>query len=143
MINLNYSTLICLPIKQVFEFITTPLNDTQWQYGTLATHQAAAGFMSAGSFFSTFGHFLGRRIQSNYEITQFEANRKYGFRSVSGPVEIRTSYTFEAAEHCTRLDVSTQMIQHGFFKISDALVARFAKKQFKENMATLKSLLEA
>jgi ABC-type uncharacterized transport system ATPase subunit len=38
--------------------------------------------------------------------------------------------------------VSTLINPGGFFKLLDPIVARVAKKQFKENLAMLKELLE-
>ncbi len=37
MINLTLDTKIYRPIKQVFDFVSEPENDFQWQYGTLAS----------------------------------------------------------------------------------------------------------
>ena len=142
MIDLNFSILICRPIKRVFDFISTPRNDVQWQYGILASYQTSVGIMNAGSLFGNFGHFLGRRIQSTFEITHYEPNRKYGFKSIFGPIELQTLYAFEIADGCTQVEVSTHLTQNGFFKLPDALLAKLAKKQFKENLASLKSLLE-
>jgi hypothetical protein len=142
-INLSFNAMICQPIKRVFDFISTPQNDVQWQYGILASYQTSMGSMNAGSLFGSFGHFLGRRIQSNYEITEYEPNRKYGFKSIFGPIELQTLYDFEIAEGCTQVDVFTHLTQNGFFKLPDALLAKLAKRQFKENLVALKSLLEA
>jgi len=51
MINLNSSTLIYRPIRQVFDFISAPENDFQWQYGTLASARISEGAGNIGTFF--------------------------------------------------------------------------------------------
>ena len=142
MIDLNFSTFINRPVTQVFDFISTTKNDVHWQYGALASNQTSKGSIGAGTLFESLGHFLGRRVQSNFEITEYEPNRKYGYKSVTGPIEIRTSYTFEIIQGGTCVTASTQLHQNNFFKVPDAIVAISAKKQFKENLANLKSLLE-
>ena len=143
MISINVNTLILRPVWEVFEFIAVPENNSQWQYGSLESVQISEGGVRVGTLFSSFGHFMGRRIQSTFEVTEFESNKNYGFKTLSGPVQLKASYKLEAVDHGTNLAVSTQVSPGGFFKLVDPIVARVAKKQFKENLAKLKDLLEA
>ena len=98
--------------------------------------------MQVGTVFGSFGHFMGRRIQSDFEVTEFEANKSYGFETISGPIQLQTSYSFEAVNRGTNVIVSSLINPGGFFKLLDPIVARATKKQFKENLARLKELLE-
>jgi len=86
MINLNVSTTIYRPIGQVFEFMSAPENDFQWQYGTLVSARLSEGDSEIGTSFRSIGHLMGRRVQSTFEVTEFEPNRKYAFKSLSGPL---------------------------------------------------------
>ena len=134
--------LILRPIWDVFDFITNPENNSQWQYGSLESVQISDGGMQVGTVFSSFGHFMGRRIQSNFEVTEFKTNESFGFETISGPIQLQTSYSFEALERGTSVIVSSLINPGGFFKLVDPIVARVAKKQFKENLTALKELLE-
>jgi hypothetical protein len=142
MISINLNTLILRPVMEVFDFITTPENNSQWQYGSLISVITSAGDMQVGAVFSSFGHFMGRRIQSNFEVTEFEADKSYGFETISGPIQLQTSYSFEAIENGTNLMVSSMINPGGFFKLVDPIVKSLAIKQFKENLTTLKGILE-
>ncbi|MBL0346194.1 hypothetical protein [Candidatus Villigracilis affinis] len=75
MINLNISTLIYQPIKKVFDFVCKPENDFQWQYGTLASATLSEGTENIGTVFRSVGHLMGHRIQSTFEVTEFEPNK--------------------------------------------------------------------
>jgi hypothetical protein len=143
MISINISTLILRPVWEVFDFISTPENNSQWQFGSLESVQISAGEMRIGSLFSSFGHFMGQRIQSNFEVTEFETNQIYGYETISGPIQLQTFYSFETVEHGTKVIVSSLINPGGFFKLVDPIVARAAKKQFKENLTTLKEILES
>jgi len=143
MISINLNTLILRPVWSVFDFITTPENNSKWQYGSLISVQISPGDMQVGTVFSSFGHFMGRRIQSNFEVTEFETNKGYGFETISGPIQLQTSYNFEIVDHGTNVIISSLINPGGFFKMIDPIVARAAKKQFKENLTTLKELLES
>ena len=134
--------LILRPVWEVFDFITTLENNSQWQYGSLISMKTSDGDMQVGTVFGSFGHFMGRRIQSDFEVTEFEANKSYGFETISGPIQLQTSYSFEAVNRGTNVIVSSLINPGGFFKLLDPIVARATKKQFKENLARLKELLE-
>jgi hypothetical protein len=142
MISINLNNLILRPVWEVFDFIAAPENNSRWQYGSLESVQLSPGDMQVGTVFSSFGYFMGRRIQSDFEVTEFETNKSYGFETISGPIQLQTSYSFEVLDCGTNVIVSSLINPGGFFKLVDPIVARVAKKQFKENLTTLKELLE-
>ena len=142
MISINLNALILRPVWEVFDFIADPENNPQWQYGSLGSVQLSSGDMQVGTLFSSIGHFMGRRIQSNFEVTEFETNKSYGFETISGPIQLQTSYNFEVVDRGTNVIVSSLINPGGFFKLIDPIVARTARKQFKENLIMLKKLLE-
>lgn len=142
MINIDMCTIIYRPVRQVFDFISTPENDSQWQYGVLATVRLSEGISNMGAFFRSIGHLLGRRNLSTFEVTEYELNSKYGFKSLSGPLHSQTSYTFELAEGGTRINVSTRTHVASFFRMNERNLAKKIKNQLKENLTMLKDLLE-
>jgi hypothetical protein len=143
MINLNMSTMIYLPIKPVFDFVITPENDVQWQYGTLATARLSEGAGTSGTFFRSIGHLMGYRVLSTFEVTEYEPNKRYGFKSLSGPLNSQTSYVFEIVNGNTKITISTQANVANFFQVEESSLEKKMKKQLKENLAMLKDLLEA
>ena len=142
MINLISSTLIERPIQQVFDFVSTPENDFQWQYGTLARARIPKGGSAMQTFFRSIGHLMGRRNLSTFEITEFKPNEKYSFKSLSGPVHSSTSYTLEDTSGRTRLNISIQASAPNFFRITEKLLWKTLKVQLEEDVATLKTILE-
>ena len=142
MINLISSTLIDRPVKQVFDFVSAPENDFQWQSGTLATARLSKGSGVMRTFFRSIGHLMGRRNLGTFEITEFEPNRKYGFKSLSGPVHSSTAYTLENVSGRTRIHMSIQASAPNFFHITERLLWKTMKRQLEEDVATLKAILE-
>src|SRR5210317_1564583 len=122
MISIRISMLILRPVWEVFDFIACPENNHQWQYGSLQSVRTSPGDMQVGTIFSSFGYFMGRRIQSNFEVTEFETNKSYGFETISGPIQLQTSYSFEPVDHGTNVIVSSLVNPGGFFKLVDPVV---------------------
>lgn len=143
MINLNLSTMIYRPIKQVFNFMSAPENDFQWQCEILTSARLSEGVSTIGTLFRSISHLMGQRIESTFEVTEYEPNRKYGFKSLSGPLQSQTSYTFEIAAGSTKITVSTQANVVNFFQVGEGILEKKMKKQLKENLVMLKNILEA
>lgn len=143
MIHIISGTLISQPIKRVFEFISTPENDFQWQYETLASTQISEGVIRVGACFRSDGHLLGHRTQSTFEVTEYEPNQRYGFKSLSGPLQSITLYTFDIARKYTEVKLSTQANVVNMIDLNENVLEKKLKRQIKENLAMLKNILEA
>ena len=134
--------MIYRPVKQVFDFVSTPENDFEWQDGTLATASLPKGRGVMRTFFRSIGHLMGRRNLGTFEITEYEPNKKYSFKSLSGPVHSSTSYTLENVSGRTRFNISIQASAPNFFHIAEELLGKTMKIQLEEDVATLKTILE-
>ena len=141
-INILSSIHIYQPIKRVFDFISNPENDFQWQYGTLSSTCTSEIVSALGACFQTTGNFMGHRIQSTFQVTEFESNKTYGFKSLSGPLQSFTTYTFALASGYTQINLVTQANVVNFVELNENILEKKLKKQLKENLAMLKSILE-
>lgn len=143
MIDIHSSTQIYRPIQQVFDYICTPENDFQWQYGTLASTKVSGSVVKIGTLFRSVGHLLGHRSQSTYEVTEYEPHRKYGFKSLSGPLQSFTTYTFDPAKGYTKVDILIQANVINMVDMNENILEKKMKRQIKENLVMLKNILEA
>jgi uncharacterized protein YndB with AHSA1/START domain len=136
------SIVIRKPVKQVFDFISTPENDGRWQAGKPETKQTSQGPMGLGSTFQSASQDGGRPNENNFEVTAFKPERKFAFKSVS--TQMSTSYVFDAVEAGTRLTATTQPPDpRGVLKLASPFLAGQFRRQFVNNMARMKKLLEA
>jgi len=143
MIDLSSNIFVYRPVGQVFDFISKAENDFQWQYGTLASAQISEGAIGVGTFFRSIGHFMGRRSLSTFEITDYEPDNKYAYKSLSGPMNSQTFYTFERASGGTKINMSTHASMVDLFPAKEGMLKKALKKQLLENLALLKDILEA
>lgn len=143
MIDIASSILIYRPLTQVFDFISSSANDFEWQYGTLASGQVSAGANRVGASFRTIGHLMGRRVVGTFEITDYEANHRYGFKSLSGPLHLHTVYTLEMSDGSTRLNISTHASPANLLHVPERIMQKYMQRQLKQDLAMLKSILEA
>ena len=142
LIQITSSTLIYRPITRVYEFISTPENDFQWQYGTLASTRLPGRAIGLGACFQSIGNFMGQRIQTTYEVTEYALNSRYGFKSLSGPLQSITSFAFDMVTGGAQVKLSMQANLINMIEFSENVMEKKMKRQFKENLAMLKNVLE-
>lgn len=142
MFNLSINTRIEAPVGRVFDYMCNPENDFRWQYGTLATETITNRHNKKGVYFRSIGHLMGRRNLGTYQVIESIANRKYRFKSLSGPLHFHTAYTFSVDGSGTKVNIYIRVGVVNFFPMNERILERRAKKQLKDNLSMLKELLE-
>jgi hypothetical protein len=142
MIKFDLDVDIYRSLHDVFAYVVTPENDFHWRYGTLMSAQISDGKIGRSTLIRTIGHFMGRRMESVYEVTEFQQNQKYGFRSKPGSLDLYTLYTFEIINGRTRMGVFVEMDPGDLLIAADSTTENSIKNQYRENLALLKDILE-
>ena len=142
MFNLTVSATIKAPINCVFDYMSTPENNSKWQRGTLETVTMTNGRNKMAVYFRSIGHFLGRRNMGIYQVIETNSNRKYRFKSLSGPLHLHTAYTFDTVDDDTNVKVSIHVGTTKFFHIYEKELEKKMEQQLMENLTTLKAILE-
>lgn len=143
MVKVKTSVVINRPVEEVFEYMGDPSNNVQWQSGTIESKQTSEGPRGVGTTTQAVTQFLGKRLESTGEITEYEPNRRVGVKSTSGPIPITATTTFEEVEGGTKVTLEAEGDVSGVFKLAEPIVARTAQRQFEGNYLTLKDVLEA
>jgi hypothetical protein len=130
------------PIEDVFTFITQVKNAAKWQDSTVETRQTSPGPMGAGATMHHVGKFLGRRIENDAKVYEFELNRTFAYKGGGAlPVDIR--YRFEPIACGTKFTVIYGGEPGAFFKLAEPLVKRASAKLLAGDLKKLKQVLEA
>ncbi len=143
MIREEFSVVINRPIEEVFAFTTDLEKMMQWVGELRESKKTSAGPVGMGMTFRHVVGLWGRRLEVNHKLTEYEPNRKFGFKSTSGPVPNEAEWTFESVTGGTKITVSIEAEPGGFFKIAVPLLRRMFRRQWQTNLANLKDLLEA
>lgn len=107
------------------------------------TDEGPRGVGNAGRVVLTF---LGRRMDSTWETTEYEPNRVNAYKSISSPVAYEGRWTFESVAVGTWFAyvLDTESGLGGVFgRLADPLVARLYQRQLQADLENLKELLEA
>jgi len=144
MIKIETSIVINSLIEEVFAFVTDVEKQPRWSAELVEAKKTSEGPVGVGTTFSGVVKFLGRRMESDHEVSEYEPNSKFAFKVTSGPVPIEADeYTFESVAGGTKVSVVVEGETGGFFKLGEPIFARMGKRQYETNFANLKDLLEA
>ncbi len=141
--KLEVSIVIKRPVEEVFSFVNDPANETLWSSGLVESSQISEGPVGVGTIMREVNRILGKRIENTYEITEYEPNRRYSCKSISGPFPWQGTFTFDLVKGGTKVTMASEFQIGGFFKLAEPIVIRMAKRQFKADFNNLKDLMEA
>jgi uncharacterized protein YndB with AHSA1/START domain len=140
-IRIEFTTDVDRPPSEVFAYLTDAESLPEWQSG--AVEARWEGEKAPGAHVTEVRKFLGRRMESELEVTEYEPDRRFALKVLSGPVPFSVEHTLEPRDGGTRLTFVGEGEPGGFFKLAEPIVARTAERQFKGDFETLKDVLEA
>jgi uncharacterized membrane protein len=143
MITFEIGILIDRSVEDVFVFISNPMNLPKWQSMVAKVEPVSSGSVEAGSKYNVLSELMGRKIDGVMEITDYEPPSKFGFKNVSGPVQIQAMASFKSVGTGTRLNLNAQGEPGGVFKLAEGVLAKQVKSQMEDNLKRLKSVLES
>jgi uncharacterized protein YndB with AHSA1/START domain len=143
MFETKNSIFINRPAQEVFIAITDPAKQSLWQSMTQTAEWTSNGSHGVGSTMKVVARFLGRKIESEIEITAWEPPHRVDFKFVNGPYPAEVTNTLESQGDGTLLTARSQGNMGSFFKLAEGLVARQLEKQLDANNETLKLLMES
>jgi hypothetical protein len=142
MIRLDFSQEIKAPVVRVFNYVTDFRNATQWQEGVVESKPVKNLRTQVGTKVKMVRLLMGERLESMGMVTEFVQNKKFAFKSTSGPVRFSMSQTFSPIHGGTRLETHMEMDPADFVQVSESAVAASLKQQFSVQEQKLKEILE-
>ena len=143
MASFEFSITINRPAADVFKALTDFGSYKKWQTGVIESTILTPGAMGVGSKYRFASEFMGQKIESEGEVTEFDAPNKYAWKSLKGPFPMQEVTTLESTGGATTVKTMVTAELGGFFKLAEGMVVGQAKKQFDGDYQKLKEMLEA
>jgi uncharacterized membrane protein len=132
------------PIAEVSAFVAEPKNWLKWESGLVVSEQTSDGPVGVGTTGHRVNQFMGRRIETTWEVTEYAPDVRAAFKSTSGDMSYTGSMQFDAVDGGTRFTYSIDGQLSGFFwRLLEPLVGMMGQRQFRSDLNRLKELLEA
>ncbi len=141
--RIEESVEINRPLDEVYEYVANPENLPEWAGTAIEIRKETPGPLQEGSTFTAVAKFLGRRIETPFEVTAHEFPRLHSHKSTGGPFPAEWTLTFEEVAGGTRYTQVSEGEPGGFFGLVGPLLERVARRQLRTDLENLKDLLEA
>jgi hypothetical protein len=100
----------------VFAFVVDGENAGKWRSGVLDAQRVSGTGVGVVYRQGVKGP-GGRRIAADYEVTDYEPNRRLGFKTIAGPVRPNGDFAFEETDEGTRVTLSLDAALTGIKKL--------------------------
>lgn len=143
MIKIRNSFQINRPVEEVFAFVTNIDKLPLWAGPVTEAKQTSEGPIGVGTTQTQTAQFLGRKVETNQEVTEYELNKKFSTKATSGPLPMEVRYTFESVDGGTMVQLEGDVAAGGFFALAEPIAGRMLQRQTDADAVTLKELLES
>lgn len=137
------SIIINRPPQEVFNAIVDFDKQPLWQSMLQSVELTSNGSIGVGSTMKAVASFLGRKIESEMEVTAWDPPHVISWKGINGPYPVEVTTTFEQQGEGTRLTSVSRAEFGGFYKLAGGLVGKQLQKQIATNYESLKLLLES
>jgi uncharacterized protein YndB with AHSA1/START domain len=142
MIEFEVAVDIDAPVDEVFGYSANNENDAEWMGTVTKVEKTSEGPTGVGSTFVNYVHFMGKTFDDSHEVVEYQPNERMRIVQRTGPVPFTTTYLYKPTNGGTRFSLLIEAETKGLFRMAKPVMARQLKKQFENDLQTLKALLE-
>jgi uncharacterized membrane protein len=136
-------TTIDAPVEQVFNFLTDTDFQPQFDRSLLEVSREPAGPMRQGTTITEVRTMMGQKIETHYEVAEYEPYRRFVGKSIDGNVSGVGTRLFEAVNGGTQITWRFDMQPQGILALASPLFGRVLRRSMERDLALAKSLLES
>lgn len=142
MIDFTHEVEIDRPVHHVFVYSTDPEKLPTWQTNTVSSKPETDGPLGVGTRLREIHRGPGgKEFASVVEVTQYAPDRAFALHVVEGtPIDAELTYTPTDRGTLVRFRAHGKLT--GAMRLAEPILGRMLKRQFAEQVATLKRVLE-
>jgi uncharacterized membrane protein len=142
-VDVETSVVIARPRAEVARYAGDVDTTCEWYENIERVEWRSAPPLAVGSRIAFVAHFLGRRLEYTYEITELAPGERLVMRTAEGPFPMETTYAWrDTGDGATRMTLRNRGEPAGFKRVGAPLLARAMRRANTKDLARLKELLE-
>lgn len=142
MAALSYSTTINQPVDKVFNYLITVENHKSWTPSLLEAKVTPAGPVGVGSIYAYTTDVMGRKYESQMQVTAFEPNKKWATKVIGIPNSVETVYDFEGSGTATKVTLSMDVPAGAYPAAAEGMIKQQMQKSLEDQANRIKQQLE-
>jgi uncharacterized protein YndB with AHSA1/START domain len=120
------------PLEEVFRFAGDSENNPTWLGVFEKVQKTSEGPLGVGTTFTDVARLMGRRFETQSEVTDYVPNRLYARRVTTGPFPAAVRIEFELVDQGTRVRLISTAEARGFLKLAEPLLRMQTERQLKD-----------
>jgi Polyketide cyclase / dehydrase and lipid transport len=143
---MKQSVIIHRPAGDIFTYLTEGEHLVDWSSVVLAVRADPCGPIQGGSRLRITSQFLGRWMETTYEVVECQPHFHLTFKGTTGIDPCVFSYQFDAIGGGTSVSMEAMMslyLQAGMLGLTEAVLETIVTRQIQHDLLTLKDVLEA
>jgi uncharacterized membrane protein len=133
------------PAPEVFAYLEDATNNPKWIPNMRSCRWTTPPPISAGSKYQQLSEFLGRKIHTDFEVTDHQPGHALTIASREGssfPITV-TRIVEPRGGHSSHVTEITEGDPSGFYTVASPLLKRMVVRNIRRDYANLKRILEA
>ncbi len=143
-VDVETAITISRPRGEVAAYASDPENATSWYENIKSVEWKSAKPLAEGSRIAFVAQFLGRQLTYTYEVQEMVPGERLVMSTAQGPFPMETTYSWKDADDgATVMTLRNRGSPSGFSRLAAPLMARAIRRANKNDLARLKTILEA
>jgi uncharacterized membrane protein len=142
--HLRSSLEIGKPANEVFDVVADFARNPEWQGGMRSATWTSEPPVRIGSTYEQVARFLGRDVETTFEVVGYEPGRSITIESRASSFPIRVTRAVEPlTETTSRVTAEVSGEPGRFFRLFGPFLARIAERSVRRDYRRLRDLLES
>jgi len=142
-VDVTTEIVISAPREKVSEYAADPDHAPDWYENIKSIKWLTEKPLRMGSQLAFIAHFLGKKLEYVYEISEFVPGEKLVMKTADGPFPMKTTYTWETVEgNKTRMTLNNQGKAAGFSSLVSPFMEMAMRRATQKNLKDLKKIME-
>jgi uncharacterized protein YndB with AHSA1/START domain len=142
--HLHTEVTIDRPVDEVFSYISDPRNESHWLSSVTRNSNVPDGPVHPGTTYETHAHFLGKHMEFNVEVVEYEPPNGYGYLAKHGTLHIHRRIHLDPVDGgATFLTMDLEAEgHHQILRFAEDVMLRAGQRQGQSGLENLKDILE-
>ncbi len=142
-VDVTTEIVIAAPREKVSEYAADPDHAPDWYENIESIKWLTEKPLQIGSRLAFAAHFLGKKLEYVYEISEYIPGEKLVMKTADGPFPMKTTYSWETGEgNKTRMTLNNQGKAAGFSGLFSPFMAMAMRRATQKNLKDLKKILD-
>lgn len=125
----------------VFDYVIDLGRSVEWQSGMKESYLLSEEPMNVGSRYVQEASFLGQRLKTTFEITNFQPGREISASSIEGPFPLKVTRIVEPWPGGSRFTTRVESDPGRYFKVAGFILKKMVESTIKKDCANLQKSL--